>query len=116
MIEIEGVRPTPKELRPLTRGWGAVHWVACLPMLLPILGLIAMDLSVFHLRPEDGALQAIATAVLIGVALLWGITQAWTQRVMIAAHRSAPGAALPSHWAIGDVGVRFSADRFWSSE
>ena len=107
MIEIKGVQPTVREMRPLTRGWGGLHWWACLPILAPFLGLWSLALFAFADPWATSALGTTAAAIVILTSVAWMVTRWLYARMTVRAARSAPGGGLLSDWVIDEQGVEF---------
>ena len=108
MIEINGVQPTAGELRPLLRGWGLIHWVACLPTVVLGLGLCAITLIAASWDPANDALADAVAVSLVFILILWAVSQRVVRGVMAKAQLSAPGTGLPCDWMIDDRGVSFA--------
>lgn len=108
MIEIAGVLPTAGELRPLLRGWGLVHWVACLPTVVLGLGLSAITLIAACWDPTNDALADAVAVPLVFILILWAVSQRVVQGVMAKAQLSAPGTGLACDWTFDSRGVSFA--------
>lgn len=104
MISILQVRPTTRELRPLQRGWGAMHWVMCIPMLVPFMGLWA--LAIWGVGPyPDGR---VLFGALIGTPLVWIAARYLAGVATRRAGARAPASALPTDWRLDNAGIEIS--------
>lgn len=107
MIEIEAVRPTAREFRSITRGWGAIHWI-CIPYTYAFLlgfliyGLIASSLADEALPPF------LFSGSLIVTWIAWWVS-GWAVR-KVSSHEAgkAPAGNLPWKWSIGPEGIVFA--------
>ena len=107
MIKIEAVQPNARELRPISKGWGAIHWWACLPIYILIVGLCVLVLTVAAMRAYDQALANAVVAIMFATVIAWLLSQSVARKAMAAAQRRAPSAALPCDWTFGEEGVGF---------
>jgi hypothetical protein len=106
MIIVENVTPTAQELRAIQRGWGAVHWVVCLPTYVPILGMILFGVTVNWLV-GDFLPPMLMAGFLIATGVLWWVSASWAQKVTAAAARASPAGGLDWRWAIDAQGLAF---------
>ena len=106
IIDVQNVQPTPKELRAVSRGWGAMHWV-CIPYTYAFqIGFLIYGLAVSSFA-ED-APRFLFVGCLGGSWLLWQAS-AWMVR-RVAAHetRKTPTGGLAWDWSISSEGLTFT--------
>jgi hypothetical protein len=106
MIEIADVRPTPREARPLTGGWGAIHWVCVFPTYAFLIGFLAFGVVAVSLARESLP-PGLFGGFLLGSWLLWALGQHWQRRSYAAEARRAPAGALAWRWRIDQAGLQF---------
>ncbi len=108
MIQIDDVTPTARELRPIKRGWGWVHWTICLPSIALMAGFLAMGVSASVMA--DYALPPMfLTLFLIATVLLWLIAMQIAQRTLAREAARAPTNGLGWRWTIDDTGFVFES-------
>ncbi len=106
MIVIDKVAPTARELRPIQRGWGLIHWIGCLPVWLPWLAIAGFGITASVLA--RGALPPFLTSGFMIVTLvLWRWSGVLAQRVCAREARKAPVGGLDWHWTIDEQGFVF---------
>ncbi|MFC5343948.1 YcxB family protein [Brevundimonas staleyi] len=106
MIEVKNVQPTAREYRMVTQGWGALHWVAVLPVVVfPIgflvFGLLALGETGDRFPP---ALMFLAFGV---TTVIWMIANALLRDVAVRAMRRSPTGREDWNWRIDADGVVF---------
>ena len=103
MIESDGVQPNARELRPIRRGWGAIHWI-CIPQTYAfLLGFVVYG-SIVGWIAEDFIPPFLFSGVLIGSFAFW-VFSAWAaRRVASGTARRTPTGDLPWKWWIGPEG------------
>ena len=102
MIEIKDVDQTARDLRPLKRGWGALHWYATLPWLIPYLGLVVMTGLLMGAAPR---LEFLPVWIALGTVVLWVIGSNLTHRAMLHQAAKAPSRGVPYDWTFDDEGL-----------
>lgn len=103
MIEVFGVKATRRELRPIQKGWGSIHWLSGLPLLVPFAGLFAIVLAGSDVLPWQ-----LTIGVWLGSILIWFLVKHLVgQATMRASHRS-PTGAIPNDWQLDGSGFRCS--------
>lgn len=107
MIEVRGVQPTAREVRPLQKGWGGVHWWACLPLLIPFVGLWALALVAANAPDADGSLLRATGIIVIATTVAWVAARYLHGMALLRAARSAPGGGMLSDWTIDGTGFAF---------
>lgn len=101
---ISGVRPTPRELRQIQRGWGMMHWLMIGPILIPFIGL--WTLAIWGVGPyADGR---VLFGALIGTPLAWLAARSLVNASMRRAARKAPAGDLATDWSLDDTGIVLS--------
>ncbi|MFT4912058.1 MAG: hypothetical protein ACI9YM_000631 [Brevundimonas sp.] len=106
MIVIDKVAPTARELRPIQRGWGLIHWVGCLPVWLPMLAVLAFGVTVSVLA--RGALPPfLMTGFLVLTFAAWRLSGRLAQHVCMSEARKAPVGGLVWNWTIDEQGFVF---------
>ena len=106
MIEITGVKPTASEVRPVRRGWGLVHWVACLPGVVLGGAIAALAVIAIEADTNGDTLDAVGL-VLLAALILFAVSQAVVRDVMRSAAAKAPGGEQACDWTFSREGVRF---------
>ena len=106
MIVIEEVSPNAREMRPIPRGWGLIHWLGCAPVYAPMVGvlvvaIVAEGLAGDHLPP------LFISGSVIAVGALWMAARWLAQWACGVEARKAPSANLPWRWTITDEGLAF---------
>jgi len=107
MIVIENVKPTARELRPVTRGWGGLHWWGCVTVLVPIFGLSAVVLTVAGMAYWYDELCEVVGIICLVTAVTWVVSRLLVNRLTLNAARAAPGGGILSSWRIDDEGLNF---------
>ena len=107
MIEVRGVQPTAREIRPLQKGWGGVHWWACLPLLIPFVGLWALALVAADAPDADGSLLRTTGIIVIATTVAWVAARYLHGMALLRATRSAPGGGSPCDWIVDGQGLEF---------
>lgn len=107
MIRIENVKSTLAERRAVSGGWGALHWFACIPMLLPFIGFLGAMIVVGTRRDAGGA-QAQVFLVLIVTWVAWVVAQRITPQLYARAERSAPTGGQAYLWEISSTGLKIT--------
>lgn len=106
MIEIADVCPTPREARPVTRGWGAAHWVCILPTYAFLIGFVTFGILAVSLA-GDGLPPGLFGGLLLGSWLVWTLGLHWQRRSYAAEAQKAPVGGLAWRWRIDQTGLRF---------
>jgi hypothetical protein len=106
MLRIENVTPTAREMRPLQRGWGMIHWVVCLPTYIPILGLLALGITMAILV-GDILPPMLLSGILCGTSVAWWLGWRWAHSLTLAATRKSPVGGLPWIWTLDPQGLVF---------
>ncbi|RZJ46449.1 MAG: YcxB family protein [Brevundimonas sp.] len=106
MLVIESVKPDAREMRPLQRGWGWLHWVVCLPQYGPILSTIVFGLTVSVIA-GDHLPPVLLGSFIIGVWMLWVFSSRLSGAVATAEGAKAPVGRLDWRWTIDDQGLAF---------
>jgi len=105
-VEIEDVSPTPREMRPVNKGWGVVHWACVVPTYAPMLGLLIFGFLAIDFA--DGLIPpGLFGASIIGTWAAWLIGGWWYRRAVMRAHQMAPTGGLGWRWTINESGLRF---------
>ena len=104
MIEVRGVKLTAHDQRVLRRGWGAIHWAACLPTYVPYVAFLAMGLTVSAMV-GDLLPPILLTGFIVGTGLVWWAATLLTWKVVRGAGARAPAGAVASDWTLDDAGV-----------
>lgn len=106
-IDVQNVQPTPREMRQVAGGWGAMHWV-CVPYTYAFLiGFLVYGLAVLSIA-GDSMPPLLFSGCLIGSWLVWMIS-AWAVRKVAANEaRKAPTGGLSWDWYIGPDGITFT--------
>lgn len=107
MITIKGVTATPKELRPISRGWGRLHWWICVPMFVPCLGLLAMVLTLADMASWYEELCEAVGIIMVATGVLWLVAHLVVKRVTAKTTRATPLGGLPCDWHIDAEGLDF---------
>nr|WP_316629156.1 YcxB family protein [uncultured Brevundimonas sp.] len=106
MIVVEAVRPTAKELRPLQSGWGALHWVACVPLYIGFVGFLVFGLVA--LGPNGDAYPpGLLFVFFAGTFLVWAASYRLSAWVNAKATMAAPAGSLDWRWTISEAGLTF---------
>lgn len=109
MIEITGVQSNPRECRPLTRGWGLLHWTAYLPLLVLVGGLSWLTILLSRTDPVWAACILLGTyALFLTACLLHGQVGARTAQ-------GAPAFSLPMTFTLDEDRVTISHPDITSS-
>ena len=106
MIVIDKVKLSAPEMRPIQGGWGLIHWVACLPVCVPMLAILAFGLTVDSLA-RDGLSPLLTSGFLIVTLVLWRWSGVLVQRVCAREASRAPAGGLDWHWTIDPQGLVF---------
>lgn len=109
MITIAGVQPTSRELRPVTRGWGGLHWWAGFPLFIPFIGLCALALVSSAYMPDNSGFARVVIAILFGTFGTWLLSQWALHRATFRAMRSAPGGGGLSDWTLTEEEAVFTS-------
>jgi len=88
MIEIADVCPTPREARPLTRGWGSAHWVCIFPTYAFLIGFVTFGILAVSLA-GDSLPSGLFGGLLLGSWLVWTLGLHWQRRSYAAEARKA---------------------------
>ncbi len=110
MISVAGVRPTPREMRPIRKGWGAMHAFMLGPILVPFVGLWA--LACWGVGPY--ADRAVLLAALIGTPVAWVVSRLLADRAVARATRLSPASDRAIDWRLDETGIELSNDLFFS--
>jgi len=108
MIVVENVTPTAREMRPVQKGWGLIHWVVCLPTYIPILSLIIFGVTV-NLLSGDFLPPMLVSGFLVGTGVLWWLSSRWIYSVTVAETRKAPVGGLQWRWTIDAQDIRIES-------
>lgn len=104
MIQVHQVLPQGREVRPLKTGWGAVHWLTCLPMYVPVIGMVVLTIIAAAMYPDTSALGL----TLVLLVLLWCAAVLLSQRSVQKARSSAPASGMAYDWTFDESGVGFT--------
>lgn len=107
MIEVRGVQPTARELRPVTRGWGGLHWWHLLYRATPFLGLWSLAVLIAVEFFWDPWLMKVTALIVVATSVLWVGVALMVNRVTLKAARLAPGGGMVSDWTIDETGLAF---------
>lgn len=108
MIVVEAVKPTPRELRGLRSGWGAMHWVVLLPLYIGFGGFLLFGLVA--MGPDGDAYPPVLLIVFFG-----GTFIAWMAAYRLAAFigartaKAAPASGMDWRWTISNEGLKFES-------
>ena len=106
MIVVDNVAPNAREMRPIQRGWGLIHWVGCLPVWLPMLAVLAFGVTVSVLA--RGALPPfLMSGFLVLTFAAWRLSGRLAQHVCMSEARKAPVGGLVWNWTIDEQGFVF---------
>lgn len=106
IIEVQNVLPTPREFRPMSRGWGAMHWV-CIPYTYAFLiGFLIYGLAVTSFAEEAPPLLFVGC--LAASWLVWQVSAWMVRRVADYETRKTPTGGLPWDWSISPEGLTFT--------
>jgi len=107
MIEVPGVQPTARELRPVTRGWGGLHWWHLLYRATPFLGLWSLAVLIAVEVFWNPWLNKMAALIVVATSVVWVGVALMVNRVTLKAAREAPGGGMVSDWTIDETGLAF---------
>lgn len=105
MIEIEHACPNARERRAIQGGWGLVHWVACIPQYVPLIGLAVFGATV-SVMVGDILPPYLTPGFLIGTPVVWWLGAVLVQKVIARETARAPAGGTHCRWALDDQGVR----------
>ncbi len=104
MIEVENVQPTAREYRALRRGWGALHWVAVLPLATFQFGFLIF--GILALGPHEARYPPLLLFVSFFVTwLVWMIANWMQLKVTVKALDDSPVGGLSWRWQIDAEGI-----------
>lgn len=109
MITVASVRAEADELRPITGGWGGLHWWATLCQAVPYVGLVILTLFASAHDPDDQAFANALVGILIGTFVLWVAARRWAFQAGIKAGRLAPAGSRATDWTLDGNGVGWSS-------
>ena len=105
-IDIPSVAPTPKELRPMMRGWGAMHWV-CFPYTFAFLiGFVIYGVAVSSFAEEVPPF--LFAGCLAASWLAWQVSAGIVRRVAADETGKTPTGGLPWDWSMDTEGATFT--------
>jgi len=104
VIEVGGVQPNPRELRPVLKAWPGVRWSSSVPMLGLCLGAV-VTIGVNAATRGPVLISVVQGVIVVGVFLL---ALLMTRQNALAV-RTSPTAGLASDWRVDETGVRFSS-------
>lgn len=107
MIDIAEVLPTPRECRPLSGGWGAIHWICLLPTHAFLLGFVIFGIAAVSL--DEAIPSGLFVGVLVGSWAVWQLGMEWQRRTTALEARKAPVGGLSWRWRIDGTGLRFDS-------
>ncbi|MCA0367613.1 MAG: YcxB family protein [Proteobacteria bacterium] len=108
MIVVEAVRPTASELRPITSGWGAIHWLNVLPLYVGFLGFLIFGFVA--MGPEGDAYPpGLLFVFFVGTIVAWWASCRLTVWRNAKARRMAPAGDMDWRWTISEDGLRFES-------
>lgn len=106
MIEVENVQPTAREYRMVTRGWGALHWVAVLPVVVFPVGFLTFGLAALG-ETGDRFPPSLLFLAFLATLLIWVLSNALLRDVAVRAMRASPTGREPWNWRIDADGFVF---------
>ena len=107
VIRIEAVKVLASEIRAISRGWGAVHWLACVPTFVPLIGLLAVLITIQHFE-ASGEAQVAVLGVLFVTVMLWAAAQRMMPWIYARAGKQAPTAGVLNDWELSDEGLEIT--------
>ncbi|TFW14524.1 YcxB family protein [Brevundimonas intermedia] len=108
MIVVEAVRPTARELRPITSGWGAIHWLNVLPLYVGFLGFLIFGLVA--MGPDGDAYPpGLLFVFFVGTTVAWWASYRLAVWGNAKALRMAPAGSMDWRWTISEGGLRFES-------
>lgn len=104
MIHVPAVQPTARELRGIRGGWGATHWIAMAPWIIPYVGLLAL-MALLLSRGEPRGAPWVPFAVVLATYGLWFVAAHAVQWSLIRAGQTSPSGRTPLDWTLDAEGV-----------
>lgn len=107
-LRIENVSPTPREMRPLKRGWGLIPWICLIPTYAYLFGFILFGVAAVDMA--EGLVPAdVFIACLITTFVVWSVGFWWQRGAIGRATARAPASGQAWLWEIDDNGFIFSS-------
>jgi hypothetical protein len=106
MIEVEKVQPTARELRMVTRGWGALHWVAVLPVVAYPVGFIVFGLLALG-ETGDRFPPSLLFLAFATTTIVWVTANGLLHDAAVRAMRRSPTGREAWNWRIDADGFVF---------
>lgn len=108
MIVVEAVRPTARELRPITSGWGAIHWLNTLPLYVGVLGFLIFGLVA--MGPDGDAYSPwLLFVFFVGTVIAWWASCQLMGWANARALKMAPASGADWRWTISEDGLKFES-------
>ena len=114
-IRISGVQTKPSDLRPVTKGWGQIHYLFCAHFIwmFPLLIAGAVAINVFGY--VDIPVFVLLPLLVVGF-ICWRLTNGWIYRRIMVMTLALPVLA-PADWTLNEEGVEVVvplARSFWA--
>lgn len=104
MIEVRGVRATPRELRPVLKAWPSERWMSVVPMLW-LYGCMATTVFLWSRVPSHDLIPVVQLAMLLGMFVIGILLTRRTLRAVAAS----PTAGHAMDWVFDERGVRITS-------
>jgi len=105
MIEVDHACPNARERRAVQGGWGAVHWVACIPQYIPLIALAVFGATV-NVMVGDILPPFLTSGFLIGTLIVWWLGALLVQTVMAREAAKSPAGGTHCRWTLDLQSIR----------
>ena len=104
MIEVRGVRATPRELRPVLKAWPGERWMSVVPMLWLYACMMATIVLTTRV-PSHAFIPWVQLTMLFGMFVIGFVLTRRTARAVAAS----PTAGHGMNWVLDEKGIRISS-------